>query len=292
MDINKDIQEIDNHLAEKGIPISARPIHAVMEFGKKHKISLPLAANLSVIPDKNLPYPIENEKYTAAIHNWYDKTYGNRTKHDFSLGKIVLMIQNTPWQMNIPLVYGGIIPIIDISLANRTSNKITSKGLPEFNILTCIQNITKDFAGRLSNSELTYIYKRFMIALDVCHALRNRRGAQYMSQAHSDLLASVEHIMRVNPEFGQSRWSTLQLIEKYVKSLLVHHNIQFPYSHTIESLLNLLPIQEEHDYSQFIEKIQCSSRVRYGEEISNLTQAINAHENAMNLSNNLRKYWS
>lgn len=292
MDINNDIQDIDNQLAKKGIPISARPLHAVMEFGKKHKISLPLAAGPSIVPDKDLPYPKENEKYTEFIHNWYDEVYGDRTKHDFSPGKIVLMIQNTPWQMNIPLVYGGIIPVMDISLEDKGSNKISSKGLPEFNILTCIQNITKDFANRLNKPELTYIYKRFMIALDVCHDLKNRHGAKYMSQAHSDLLASVEHIMRGKPDFGQSIWSTLQFTEKYAKSLLTHHDIEFPYSHSMKKLLDLLPTQEEHDYSKFIEKIQCSHRVRYGEEKSNLTQAINAHEKAVDLVNNLRKHWS
>jgi len=287
MDLDKDLQEIDKLLAEREVPISARPLHAVMEFGKKHKISMPFT--VSKHPQSVLPYPKEHENYTDYIRNWYDKKYGERIKHDFSPGKLALLIKNTPWQMNLPLVYGVVIPIMDVTLKNNHQN--ISRGPIEFNILTCIQNMTENFARELNEAELKYIFKRFMVGMDLCNDISDRYKKQFISQAHSDLLASVDYIMRGKPECGQSMWSSLQFCEKYIKAILADRGIDFPNIHILERLLNRLPNADINNYLRYIEKIQCSAGVRYGEEESNITQAIEAHEHAVDLVSKLKAYW-
>lgn len=287
MNLNKDLQDIDELLSKREIPIYARPIHAVMEFGKKHKILLPLTP--SNYPQEVLPYPKEYEKHTDYIHKWYDKKYGERIKHDFSPGKLTLLIKNIPWQMTLPLVYGAIIPIIDISLKNNHQN--ISRGPIEFNILTCIENMTQNLARELNETELKYISKRFIIGMYVCNDISDRYRKQFISQAHSDLLASVDYLMRGKLECGQSRWSSLQFCEKYIKAILVDRTIDFPNTHILSRLLNLLPDIDINNYLGYIGKIQCSAGIRYGEETSGVKQAIEAHENAVNLVLKLKGLW-
>lgn len=212
MDLERDLQEIDNLLAERGIPISARPIHAIIEFGKKHKISMPITISKHL--QSVLPYPKEHEKYTSYIHKWYDEKYGERVKHNYSPGKLALLIKNTPWQMTLPLVYGAIIPIMDVTLKSIPQN--ISRGSIQFNILTCIENMTQNSARDLNETELKYIFTRFITGMDVCNDLSERHNKQFISEAHSDLLASVDYLMRGKPECGQSRWSTLQFCEKNI----------------------------------------------------------------------------
>ena len=77
-EIIKNLEEIDDLFSESNVPIHQRSIKAVMEFGKRFKLSLPIVATGQNInhPD----YPKQNEYITNAIHDWYDEKYGELLK--------------------------------------------------------------------------------------------------------------------------------------------------------------------------------------------------------------------
>ncbi len=79
-DISPILREIDQTLKEKAIPPHSRPIMAVIEFGKRFHISLPLA-NLPPGAPADL---VATGIYTDRIHSWYAEVYGALIKSDFS----------------------------------------------------------------------------------------------------------------------------------------------------------------------------------------------------------------
>jgi hypothetical protein len=100
----------------------------------------------------------------------------------------------------------------------------------------------------------------------------------YVSEALSDIHASIRHIFTVPPHYGQSKWSSAQAAEKLLKSFLKLKNISFPFTHDIEGLVTLAvlggmkPIE-----SEIVERLKTRAAVRYGEESVAMADAVNAY---------------
>lgn len=75
-DITPILKEIDQSLKEKGIPPHSRPIMAVIEFGKRFHISLPLAKHPPGAPAELAATCV----YTDRIYRWYEEVYGDLIK--------------------------------------------------------------------------------------------------------------------------------------------------------------------------------------------------------------------
>lgn len=81
------------------------------------------------------------------------------------------------------------------------------------------------------------------------------------------------------------------LRKKYIKGILAHRTITFPNTHDLRRLLSLLPDIDINNYLTYIDKIQCSAGIRYGQEESDIKQAIEAHESAIDLVLKLKGLW-
>jgi len=122
----------------------------------------------------------------------------------------------------------------------------------------------------------------FRHALDCMHAIEYIAGNPYVSEALSDIHASVRHIFAVPPHYGQSKWSSAQAAEKLLKSLLKVKGISFPFNHDIRGLANLAraggmkPLE-----SGIVDQLQTRAAVRYGDESVSLVEAVSAHHSSM-----------
>ena len=103
-------------------------------------------------------------------------------------------------------------------------------------------------------------------------------------QAWTDLEASVDCILRRPPEYGVSRWNSLQAVEKFLKTYLQEKRRPFPKSHDLHKLAALA---NDVGYGGLVpamsNAVQCGAGVRYGGEPSSRERAVLAHKMAVML---------
>ncbi len=103
-EFNMLMEEIDNLLKNRSIPIYNRPIHSPVEIAKKLKISIPLVP----IMGEAIPGIYDGDSLSAHIHNWYQRKYGDRLNVQMGIGTGIILIRNDPWRVTFPMIFGTV----------------------------------------------------------------------------------------------------------------------------------------------------------------------------------------
>jgi hypothetical protein len=278
-DITPILREIDEVLKAKGVPPHARGIRAVIAFGQRFQLNIPLVAVKPHKPDLELA---KNSTYTARIYDWFEEVYGERMKFDPS-DKVAVIADGDLWELRIPLIYGTVIVDARNDFLNDRPN-IFSASPVKINACAALTHITPARLKCFRDSDLQEVYGSYCVGLDTRAAFdRFRKADSKFLEAESDWKAAVMHLTAQRPNFGQSRWSSLQMCEKFMKGMIkiiggTHarpvHNLSelheaLALSIPALNLVNLLP------------DIQCTAAVRYGEAPSTREQAYTAHKSSL-----------
>lgn len=279
-DITPILREIDQSLKEKEIPPHARPIRAVIEFGKRFHISLPLTK----LPPGAPAELVASGVYTDRIHRYYKEVYGDRIKADFSeKAKVAVLADGDIWEMQIPLVFGTVVAVeAKRELPSETGNRIGTQAL-KVNACASLTGISKARLQHFSDDDLNEVYGLFVVGLDVRKAFdRFRKADPMFAAAEDDWAAAVANMTRQSPNWGHARWASLQMAEKFMKGLI--------------TLVGDVPVERVHDLTKLhdaltfsapglnlkhlLADIQCDAGVRYNDPKTPSTrrQAYSAHK--------------
>lgn len=263
-DISPILREIDQSLKEKAIPPHSRPIMAVIEFGNRFHISLPLAQ----LPPGAPPELFETSIYTDKIYLWYKERYGDLIKADFSeKAKVAVLADGDIWEMRIPLIFGTAVIEVKRHIPKHSHNLIGTQVL-DINACASLTGITEGRLQHFSDTDLNEVYGLFVIGLDVREAFNRFRKADPMfAAAEDDWFAAVGHMTNQSPNWGQSRWSSLQMTEKFMKGMIAiigEHAV--PRVHKLKELHDILARSiRSIDFQHLIADIQCDASVRYND---------------------------
>ncbi|WP_323007565.1 hypothetical protein [Pseudorhodobacter sp.] len=278
-DIFPILREIDQSLKDKAIPPSSRPIMAVIEFGKRFHINLPLAK----LPPGAPAELVATGAYTNSIHSWYEEVYGDLIKIDFSeKAKLAVLADSDIWEMRLPLIYGT--PLIEVKreLPKHPGNRVGTQVL-DINACASLTGITEARLQHFSDNDLNEVYGLFVVGLDVRGAFnRFRKSDPMFAAAEEDWFAAVGHMTNQSPNWGQARWSSLQMTEKFMKGMIAiigdhavpwGHKLREPHDVLSRSIRGL-------NVQHLIADIQCDASVRYNDPKTPSTrqQACAAHK--------------
>lgn len=274
---NQLMGQIDQRLRDEGLEIAKRPLHALRLLSQQFNIPLPLAEPPPQVQDAYaLHWPVSKRAY-----DWYDQRYGDKLKIDFTLGKIAVELDGDLWSVRIPRLVGSGMFVV---LRPRTS---PHKGL--YNILDLVEAMTDAHRASLSADALDNLHDLFHTgfqALSILHASRSRH--RLLAIALEDTKAAVLHLMGPIPEYGSSRWASLQVTEKTIKAVIALLGGRFSETHKLETLGHELQSVLPHaNIAALFPHIQCSARVRYGQEASTQGQALAAHLASLNVINGI-----
>lgn len=273
------LREIDQSLKEKAIPPHSRPIMAVIEFGNRFRISLPIAK----LPLGAPAELVATSVYTDRIHRWYEEVYSDLIKTDFSeKAKVAVLADGDIWEMRIPLIYGTVVIEAKRDLPSHTGNRI---GTQVLNVNACVSltGITEDRLQYFSDDDLNEVYGLFVVGLDVRNAFKRFRKSDPMfAAAEEDWFAAVAHMTNQSPNWGQARWSSLQMTEKFMKGLIaIIGDYEVPWGHKLKESHDVLAKSIRGlDLRHLIADIQCDASVRYNDPKmpSTSQQAYAAHK--------------
>ncbi len=281
----KIIEEIDQDLKDRRIPIHFRPLHAMVEFGDRLSISFfmfPLTSN-------ETPGNYNSATLSFHIERWYEKRYGDLLKFPLGPGSVVTLIKGDPWRIFLPRIYGTVRITCNNDLEKYMKTpRITkaSEGLPIINVLNCIEGFTQGLANSLKQDELADIANFFVFSVKTLSFLEQISKLPFIVDARADLASSVSHLISKNPHYGLSKWCSLQFVEKLFKCYMKIKGVKFQKTHELNKLAILA---EEHGLAKIPESplilIQCPASVRYGEVKVSLKEAIDSHHASLQVCN-------
>ncbi len=271
-EFNRLMETMDEKLKKNGFLIPQRPFHAISLFAKTHKVKVHSSSMI-----------------VKRINNWYDERYGDLLKVDLGLGEVALLIKNDPYKMQIPWFLGTFCLVCDKSCATypeetKKYDPLIKREIPVINVLGLIEGLTYSVAATLSDSDLKSILEYFIFASKTMSSFRVIKDLTYKAEAETNLRMAVANLLnQVSPQYGQSKWDSLQFTEKIMKGFIIDWGKKEP-PHTHELLVlntildqNTLPKIPEY----LLNNIQCKPAVRYERSLVNLDECINAHYSSL-----------
>ena len=281
LEFNKLMEEIDEALKKQSVPILGRQILAIREACIRLGISLSIVPRSPAIPGK-----FYGNSLSSHIIDWYDKKYGDRLKVDLGLGNGAIILKGDAWKITFPRFYGSFKFIFDPNIDRYKNFPEKSKGETYliFNPLRCIDGLTSNFAITLEKQEIENIKQFFILGINAKKLLEDIKSKPLIPEAKTDMESSVSYIFSQPPHYGQSKWASLQFVEKLLKCYLELKRIKFKKTH---DLLQLATLAEQHGLPPlprpFIHSVQCPPSVRYGEPRGTLEEAVEAHHSALKI---------
>jgi HEPN domain len=272
------MREIDAEFVRDGLPIPSRSLHAVMAVGKRFKIGMPLVPPPSGAPPELMRYA----QLSKNIHEWYELVYGDRTKIDFSPGKMVLTIDGDLYLLSLPRIYGA---VHFFAVRQFLEHKFpVTRGPAGCNILQLIESLTPAKAATFSDQTLDYITRSFKLALEAHDLLEASQGHSLIQIARGDIQTAVNNLMDRGDRFGESKWASLQAAEKILKATIEFEGAKFRFGHELMSFCEQLDdLGITCDWAPLISKIQCRAGIRYGEMTCTREEAVEAHQASLGL---------
>lgn len=190
-----------------------------------------------------------------AINNWFVQTYGDKLKVDWGVGETIVQIKGDIYSVKLPRVFGQV----------------------KVNVLEWIEKATPKLLQSLSDIELNIIGNQIF-----SHFNAYSKMEKMPRENTIDLDASITHLVSQNPQYGLSRWASLQASEKTLKDYIKKKGGTFPKGGKDgHNLLKLATIAEQHGLSvldkTLIASAQCPASVRYSETPSSKQEAIDAY---------------
>lgn len=277
---NKLMSEVDKDLANKGLAIHQRPLNALSVVSAKFDISLPMSQPRQGMPEELL----RNWPVSQRIRKWYDDNYGDRQKIHLGPGCMAVLINQDVWVFRFPRIYGSVKLIVSRTIK---SEKIRSDGKPvAYNILDCVENMPPGFRMSLNNTQLSALLKDFVLGFNAIMSLESIRGNNLIELALSDISASINHMLAQKPEYGLSKWSSLQAAEKIIKAAIKRAGGNYTLTHKLDELITqALKFGLKFEVKSIIDRIQCSPAIRYDEEPCSKISAAQAHYAVFELAN-------
>ena len=216
----------------------------------------------------------------SQVREWYEQTYGDRLKTFLGPGTMAILIRGDPWRVRFPLLFGNFVA----ACIPEPSSWRGPADAAVFNVFDDIEGFTAGLGRDLTDAECADILLAYTCGLEALQALRGLAHNKFIPEAIGDQQAAVVSIFADPPQYGASRWHSLQLVEKLFKCYIgsrggkvsKHHRLR---RHALDAGGLGLDVPD----SSLLSAVQCNAGVRYGEVGSTLTQAIEAHQASLEI---------
>lgn len=278
-DFNAYLEKIDAEMRRDNVPIRARQLQALSRISSEYgDMEFNISYAMTLKEDDIVGY--EGDALTRRIIIWFEELYGDLLKISFLGGKSVALVRGDPYLMNIPIVLGNVKFASDVETLGQSGRR-EKDGKTLVNVFDCLSDITEATIVRVSRSD------GFRLANELrANTYRFRKATEIgeyenVFDIRTDLDSAAQHIVTGRSSFGMSRWHSLQVAEKALKSVLSCQMLDFPKVHDLfelvhaSGMLGISPLA--------LDAAMCLPSVRYESDHSTLDQAINAHHASLDI---------
>jgi hypothetical protein len=277
LDINSEhefsafMERINAELASQDVPVHHRPIKGWFTISSRYGLGLTMPKST----EKAREGSYAGHDLSIRIFDWFDARYGDRLKVDWGPGETVIVIRRDAYRLVLPRVCGTVYAVCDRS----------KHGQPDayprnvLNVLDCIDDLQPSLCAQLSLHELFQVTSEVIKATQLFMAIEPILSIGFGPKVRADLRASVSDVVSQTPDYGNSRWHSLQAAEKAIKTYLDKKSVSYPTrgkgGHDLALLAGLASANGLKN-GKHIRNANCSPNVRY-EAPSTFEEACNAH---------------
>jgi len=269
-ELEKVLTEIDRELRESSPQVSGRELRGWSAFCKKFRLDMASYDPLAV-----------------RIHEWFKQQYGERLNMNLDFGDTVAEIRNDFYSIRLAPFWGAMIVHCDPLLhgSDFGPNKKINAGPIKSNLFNSVKGLTAIFIKSLTADECNNLLDAYARGFLGFSRMKDARGAPYSKEALDDLTQSASQLTSRSPNFGFSRWASLQAAEKILKSFIEVQGKTFRKNHDLNELATTasacgLPSLPPN----LLTEIQCSANVRYSSSSVAKKEALRAHYAVLTLS--------
>lgn len=267
-DFDRLMEIIDQEMRAEETPIRARSLEAVGKFTLGYST-----------------WSMHRDPLTKKIHEWFNRRYGDRLKID-PTWKMAVIIRGDLYRLRLPLIFGAANVICSPDQYGVTGQAVAGSGgrLPTINVLDLIDDLTEEYAKSLTKDELAALFFQFQLGYAAMNEIAFISETELVTEAIGNIDASVAHLFANQPQFGLSKWASLQATEKLSKAFISQKGEKYKTTHRLDELaskaeslgLNVIP-------RDLLDKVQCTPGVRYGDPTVSLSEAVAAHQIALDI---------
>lgn len=268
------MEDIDSEMVACKVPITARPFKAGMIISDRYDIQL------NAVPLRREPIPgdYSSGELSIRIQQWVDQRYGAKTALDLRIGTVALPLRGDLYVINCLKTWGNVKFIFSPTTIGEKRPSVEIDQPPTCNIVDIIDGCTPDLAKSLNAEEVLKCVIAFYNGMVAYTAMDAINDQPYIKPALADCEAAVGHLFTPHTNYGLSKWASLQAVEKLIKSYLTVKGQAFEKIHVLDTLYNVAQAAGlPKPPIKFINDIQCSPGVRYGEIIVNVDEAVLSH---------------
>jgi hypothetical protein len=263
---NSIMENIDKLLVAQDVGIPGRELRGSMLFSNQQ--------GLSGVP---LTHPVFQK-----VFDWFAARYGERLNLDMDFGQSALLLRGDILRFRCPYFAGRAYVISCPELMNRDFSG-ARRNLPGLiNALSMINGMTSAYFRSLTAIEQNCLLEAFVESELSLARIKDANVQEYVRIASEDLQTSVERMTSPNPQFGLSKWASLQAVEKVIKAYISKQNVEPKKTHKLNDLaaaaesVGLRPLQRSS-----LKFVECSPDVRYPSTRVTKDEAVMAHRSAV-----------
>jgi len=265
--------EIDNQLRASNSKLFGRELLGWGLFCQKFNLTMAMSDPLAV-----------------RIFDWFTRQYGDRLKGDLDFGRTAAEIRHDFYSLRVPRLYGSAMVHCDPMLQGHDFGPAlaVNSGGVKTNLFDYLEGVTPDFIQSLTDKEcadLLDVYRRGIVGYS---RISDCQGAPYSKEALDDLHQSARQLTDHNPNYGLSRWASLQAVEKLLKSFIEQQGKTFKKNHDLTELAGVavsagLPPPDPG----LLARVQCKADVRYSAASVGKPEALEAHYAALSVGSDV-----
>jgi HEPN domain-containing protein len=220
----------------------------------------------------------------AHIKKWCDDQYGENQKVSADIGSVIFKIHDQKWQLRVILILVMRKPFRlvykDIDATDWSEDDISI-----LNMRRMFINLPPGLAKKIKDEDLENEKKILSMAICAINFFKKIENFKFVKEALVDFMAVRSELIKNNGSFGQSRWSTLQFIEKLIKAYLSFKKAKVKQTHNLTSLAD---DARDNDMrllnSDDIKLVNCNAGVRYGEIPCTEQEALESHHASIRIA--------
>jgi hypothetical protein len=225
---------------------------------------------IAVQRDMRISVPLGHPSMTV-VGDYFAAKYGRRRLMDAFVGRMLVVFGHDPWVLRFPLVYGRV----------------------RVDLLRMIEDGTPDLIARLTANDRAFLDDLVPRAFDAFNAL-----TQVPTELCADWRAAVDQAVDPRGDFGLSRWSSQQVVEKLLKAFIRNHGGVVPQGRALQHQHELEPIAAAAEAlglrpldRALLAKVECRAGVRYPGNSVTLADAVGANQASVLLAGETAKQW-
>lgn len=281
------IEKIDQNLSST--PIGGRYLRIFLEISKLYPNPNDVGQDLFSNP-KAVDGDYTGISLSGHIKNWCDERYGSKQKMEIDPGFVVFDFFGQRWKLAILLV---IVSRNGFHIEwNCDGEKERKEGEKYFlNMRRMFIDLPNGLAKKLQNENLNY--ERQIVGKSICaiNRLLRLEKLPYVKEALTDFRGVSSELIKDKGSFGNSRWLTLQFIEKILKAYLNFKGSKILKTHDLIKLSSAtnslgMPLLDVND----LNSVNCEATVRYGETPCTAQEALEAHHASIRLAYDISEH--